>query len=84
MVKEEKEAQQKTEAKDEDLPVLADEEVEETVKEEAPVEEKPAPAEEEEAKPRKKKKEEEEIVEERIYTIPLQREIGRASCRERV
>jgi large subunit ribosomal protein L31e len=50
--------------------------------EEAPEEtveaEEPAPMEEEEAKPsRKKKEEEEEIVEERIYTIPLQKALIR-------
>ena len=58
--------------------VEKEEPVEEAAKEEAPVEEQPAKeeAEEEEVKP-KKKKEEEEIVEERTYTIPLQRALVR-------
>jgi large subunit ribosomal protein L31e len=48
---------------------------EETAKETIKTEETPAPAEEEKAKPpkKKKKKEEEEIVEERVYTIPLEK-----------
>ena len=81
MVKEDKEEQQKTEEAKE-LPELNEDEkskkeepVEEAAKEEAPAEEQPA--EEEEAKPRKKKKEEEEIVEERTYTIPLQKALVR-------
>ena len=54
---------------------------EETAQEEVPAKEEEAPAEEEaveeeEAKP-KKKKEEEEIVEERTYTIPLQKALVR-------
>jgi large subunit ribosomal protein L31e len=51
--------------------------VEEEAKEEAPAEEKPAEEEEEEVKPVRKKKEEEEIVEERTYTIPLQKALVR-------
>jgi large subunit ribosomal protein L31e len=77
MVKEDKEEQQKTEEAEE-LPDLNEGENakgEEAAKEEAPAEEQPA--EEEEAKPRKKKKEEEEIVEERTYTIPLQKALVR-------
>ncbi|MGD0406987.1 MAG: hypothetical protein ABSB10_10110, partial [Candidatus Bathyarchaeia archaeon] len=77
MVKEDKEEQQKTEEAEE-LPDLNEDENakgEEAAKEEAPAEEQPA--EEEEAKPRKKKKEEEEIVEERTYTIPLQKALVR-------
>jgi len=77
MVKEDKEEQQKTEEAEE-LPELNEDENakgEEAAKEEAPAEEQPA--EEEEAKPRKKKKEEEEIVEERTYTIPLQKALVR-------
>ena len=77
MVKEDKEEQQKTEEAEE-LPDLNKDENakgEEAAKEEAPAEEQPA--EEEEAKPRKKKKEEEEIVEERTYTIPLQKALVR-------
>ncbi len=54
----------------------ADEELEQTLKEETPeepaeAEETQLPAKEEEAKPAKPKKKEEEIVEERLYTIPL-------------
>ncbi len=82
MVKEDKEEQQKTEEAEE-LPELNEDEkieteepVEEAAKEEAPAEEQPA-EEEEKAKPRKKKKEEEEIVEERTYTIPLQKALVR-------
>lgn len=77
MVKEDKEEQQKTEEAEE-LPDLNEDENakgEEAAKEEAPAEEQPA--EEEEAKPRKKKKKEEEIVEERTYTIPLQKALVR-------
>ena len=74
---------------EEELPALPEEE---TVKEEAPVEEeakeeipaeekpeeeKPAEEEEEEVKPARKKREEEEIVEERTYTIPLQKALVR-------
>ena len=82
MVKEDKEEQQKTEeAKElpelnEDEKIEKEEPVEEAAKEEAPAEEQPA-EEEEKAKPRKKKKEEEEIVEERTYTIPLQKALVR-------
>ena len=78
MVKEDKEEQQKTEEAEE-LPDLNEDENakgEEAAKEEAPAEEQPA-EEEEKAKPRKKKKEEEEIVEERTYTIPLQKALVR-------
>jgi large subunit ribosomal protein L31e len=76
MVKETKQEQQATE--DEELEELADlPDEEETTPEQAPTKEEPAPAEEEEeAKPKKKKKEE-EIVEERFYTIPLQRALVR-------
>jgi large subunit ribosomal protein L31e len=80
MVKEDKEEQQKTEDEKE-MPNLSEDEtaekeepVEEAAKEEAPVEEQPAK--EEEVKP-KKKKGEVEIVEERTYTIPLQRALVR-------
>jgi large subunit ribosomal protein L31e len=82
MVKEDKEEQQKTEeAKElpelnEDEKIEKEEPVEEAAKEEAPAEEQPA-EEKEKAKPRKKKKEEEEIVEERTYTIPLQKALVR-------
>ncbi|MGA3288625.1 MAG: 50S ribosomal protein L31e [Candidatus Bathyarchaeia archaeon] len=85
MVKEDKEEQQNAED-EEEMPDLIEDEtakkeepVEETVKEEAPAEEQPAKeeaVEEEEAKP-KKKKEEVEIVEERTYTIPLQKALVR-------
>jgi large subunit ribosomal protein L31e len=77
MVKEDKEEQQKTEEAEELSDLNEDENAkgEEAAKEEAPAEEQPA--EEEEAKPRKKKKEEEEIVEERTYTIPLQKALVR-------
>jgi large subunit ribosomal protein L31e len=80
MIKEDKEEQ--TSVEDEEVPDLSEEEtvekeepLEEAAKEEAPAEEQPPKeeaVEEEEAKP-KKKKEEEEIVEERTYTIPLQK-----------
>jgi len=79
MVKEDKEELQEAEEKEE-LPEVNEEEAaeqpveEEVAEEKAPSEEKIA--EEEEAKPRKKK-EEEEIVEERTYTIPLQRALVR-------
>jgi len=60
-----------------DLPDEEEAEIEETVAEQAPVEEQPEPEEEEEkAKPKKKKKDE-DIVEERFYTIPLQRALVR-------
>jgi large subunit ribosomal protein L31e len=84
MVKEDKEEQ--TSAEDEEeMPVLSEDEtaekeepVEEAAKEEVPVEEQPAKEEaEEEVKPKKKKKGEVEIVEERTYTIPLQRAMVR-------
>ena len=64
----------------EDETAEKEEPVEEAAKEEAPAEEQPAKEEaeeEEEAKPKKKKKEEVEIVEERTYTIPLQRALVR-------
>jgi len=79
MVKEDKEELQEAEEKEE-LPEVNEEEAaeqpveEEVAEEKAPSEEKII--EEEEAKPRKKK-EEEEIVEERTYTIPLQRALVR-------
>jgi large subunit ribosomal protein L31e len=79
---EEDEEAQNVKGEAEELPALPEEEnvkeeapVEEEAKEEAPAEEKPA--EEEEAKPARKKKEEEEIVEERTYTIPLQKALVR-------
>ena len=85
MVKEDKEEQKNAEA-EEEMPDLSEDEtaekeepVEEAAKEEAPAEEQPAKEEaeeEEEAKP-KKKKEEVEIVEERTYTIPLQKALVR-------
>ena len=77
MVKVDKQELAKTE---EDMPDLKEDEnateepTEEASKEETSVEEQPA---EEKAKPKKKKKDEEEIVEERIYTIPLQRALVR-------
>jgi len=84
MVKEDKGEQQSTE--EEEMPDLNEEEtvekeepVEETAEQEAIVEEQPAKEEaeeEEEVKP-KKKKGEVEIVEERTYTIPLQRALVR-------
>ena len=81
MVKEVQEEQKL--AEEEEMPDLSEEETvekvepeEELTKEEAPAEEQPAIEEAEEAKP-KKKKEEEEIVEERFYTIPLQRALVR-------
>ena len=83
MVKEDKGEQQS--AEEEEMPDLSEEEtvekeepVEETAEQEAIVEEQPAKeeAEEEEVKP-KKKKGEVEIVEERTYTIPLQRALVR-------
>ena len=86
MVNEDKEEQKSAEA-EEEMPNLSEDEtvekeepVEEAAKEEAPVEEQPAKEEaeeEEEVKPKKKKKEEVEIVEERNYTIPLQRALVR-------
>ena len=76
MVKDKEEQSVTKEA--EDLPEVTDEEVaKEPAQAEAPAEEQPAEAEEEEAKPQKKKKKEEEIVEERIYTIPLQKALVR-------
>jgi large subunit ribosomal protein L31e len=66
-----------------EMPELEEETIDEPavedVKEQVPAEEKPAEeeAKEEEAKPKKKKKEEEEFVEERTYTIPLQRALVR-------
>jgi large subunit ribosomal protein L31e len=56
--------------------VEEEEPAEKAVEEETPAEELPEEK-EEEAKPRKKKKEEEEIVEERTYTIPLQKALVR-------
>ena len=83
MVKEEIEEKTNAEA-EEEMPDLSEEEtaleeepVEAEIKEEVPAEEQPAKEEaEEEAKP-KKKKEEVEIVEERTYTIPLQKALVR-------
>jgi large subunit ribosomal protein L31e len=87
MDEEDKEEAQSVKDEEEELAALPEEEtvkeeapLEEEAKEEAPAEEKPAeekPAEEEEAKPARKKKEEEEIVEERTYTIPLQKALVR-------
>ncbi|MGD0996382.1 MAG: 50S ribosomal protein L31e [Candidatus Bathyarchaeia archaeon] len=86
MVKENKEEQQKSAENEEEMPDLSEdktaekeEPVEEAAKEEAPAEEQPAKEEaeeKEEVKP-KKKKGEVEIVEERTYTIPLQRALVR-------
>ena len=87
MVNENKEELKTTET-EEEMPDLTEEEtiekeepVEEAVeKEEAPAEEQPEKeeaVEEEEAKAKKKKKEEVEIVEERTYTIPLQKALVR-------
>jgi large subunit ribosomal protein L31e len=56
--------------------VEKEEPVEKAAEEETPAEELPEEK-EEEAKPRKKKKQEEEIVEERTYTIPLQKALVR-------
>jgi large subunit ribosomal protein L31e len=82
MVKEDKEKQQKAED-EEEMPTLGEDKnakeqelAEEASKEEATATEEQS-AEEQEAKPRKKKKEEEEIVEERTYTIPLQKALVR-------
>lgn len=79
MAKETKQVKQAP--KDEELADLPDEEQPETeaAKEQAPAEEEQKPAAEEaaeEAKPKKKKKDE-EIVEERFYTIPLQKALVR-------
>jgi len=83
MVVEDEEAQKAEEA-EEELEAVPEEEgvkeetvVEEKPKEEALAEEKPAEEAEEEAVPSRKKKEEEEIVEERTYTIPLQKALVR-------
>ena len=83
MVKEDIEEKTTAEA-EEEMPDLSEEEtgleeepVEAEVKEEVPAEEQPAKEEaEEEVKP-KKKEEEVEIVEERIYTVPLQKALVR-------
>jgi large subunit ribosomal protein L31e len=88
-----KETKPEQKTQDEELEELADlpdeEETEEVsaeqppTQEEAPTEEEAQepeeakPEEEEEAKPKRKKKEEEEIVEERFYTIPLQKALVR-------
>lgn len=89
MTQETKQEQQAPE--DEELEELADlvdeeAETEETIEEQATAEEKPEPEEEEaaeeaaeeeeKAKPKKKKKDD-DIVEERFYTIPLQRALVR-------
>jgi len=79
MIPEEKEETQAV--SEEELPVTAEEEVSEAEKPlEIPAEEKPeeVAAEVEEAVPERKKKEEEtDIVEERTYTIPLQKALVR-------
>ncbi len=78
MITEEKEETQTV--TEEELPVPAEEEVPPEEKPlEIPAEEKPVEitAEEEEAVPERKKKEEEEFVEERTYTIPLQKALVR-------
>ena len=82
MASEDEEEAQNVKDGEEEVPAIPEEEnveeeapVEEEAKEEAPAEEKPA--EEEEVKPARKKKEEEEIVEERTYTIPLQKALVR-------
>jgi large subunit ribosomal protein L31e len=81
-----KETKPEQKAEDEELEELADlpdeeEAKTEEAKEEQPLAQEEAPAEEEkekeEAKPKRKKKEEEEIVEERFYTIPLQKALVR-------
>ena len=88
MVTEDEEEVQNAKEEEEELPALteeenageeapAEEEPKEEAKEEAPAEEKPAEEKEEEVKPERKKKEEEEIVEERTYTIPLQKALVR-------
>ena len=82
MVKEDTKEQLKAEEVEEspnlnqEQKVAQEEPVEKAVEEETPAEELPEEK-EEEAKPRKKKKEEEEIVEERTYTIPLQKALVR-------
>jgi large subunit ribosomal protein L31e len=79
MVKVDKQELAKTEDTEEDMPDLnedgkaTEEPTEETSKEKTSAEEQPA----EKAKTKKKKKGEKEIVEERIYTIPLQRALVR-------
>jgi large subunit ribosomal protein L31e len=82
MAKENKKEQALKEEELEELEALPEEEVVAETKE-AEAEQVPAeveaPAEEEEAKTKRKKKEEEEIVEERFYTIPLQRALVRPS-----
>ena len=80
MAKETKQEQQAP--KEEELEELKDlpheeQPKEETAPEQAPAEEEAAPAEEKAAAKPKKKKKEEEIVEERFYTIPLQRALVR-------
>lgn len=73
-----KEEQQATE-EIEDLPEVQDKEAatEEPAPAEAPTEEQPAEAAEEKEAKLKKKKKDEEIVEERVYTIPLQKALIR-------
>ena len=79
MTKETKQ-EQVTKPEDEELEELAElpeEETEVSIEEQAAAEEtEEAPVVEEEAKPKRKKKED-EIVEERFYTIPLQRALVR-------
>lgn len=69
------------EVEEEEIPALAeDEETAEELKEEKAAEKQPeaeAKEEAEEAEKPKKKKKEEEFVEERVYTIPLQRALVR-------
>jgi large subunit ribosomal protein L31e len=82
MVKEDTKEQLKAEEVEEspnliqEQKVEKEEPVEKAAEEETPAEELPEEK-EEEAKPRKKKKQEEEIVEERTYTIPLQKALVR-------
>ncbi len=77
MISEDKEETQTV--TEEELPAVAEEGVPEEKPLEIPAEEKPAEVEAEEvqAVPERKKKEEEEIVEERTYTIPLQKALVR-------
>lgn len=83
MVNEDKEITQNVTEEEVPAPLQEEPAQSEQTVTEVPPEEKPMElpaeeeAEEEEAKPEKKKKEEEEIVEERTYTIPLQRALVR-------
>jgi large subunit ribosomal protein L31e len=82
MIKEDTKEQLKAEELEESPNLVQEQKVaqeelgEKAAEEETPAEELPEEK-EEEAKPRKKKKEEEEIVEERTYTIPLQKALVR-------